>query len=99
MKPNSCACYGSNDIHECYCNLKNNNMKSVTAVEWLVEQLPLIQQEGLRDVIEQAKAMEKEQIIYANYNGQSIGKKLIDIDVHQMKTKAEHYYNEQFKNK
>jgi hypothetical protein len=32
-----------------------------TAVEWLVEQLPLIQQEGLRYVIEQAKQMEKEQ--------------------------------------
>jgi len=30
MKPNSCACYGSNDIHECYCNLKNNNMKQET---------------------------------------------------------------------
>ena len=39
-----------------------------TAVEWLVEQLPLIQQEGLRDIIEQAKEMEKQQIIdaYAN---------------------------------
>ena len=36
-----------------------------TAVEWLVEQLPLIQQEGLRYVIEQAKEMEKEQIIQA----------------------------------
>jgi hypothetical protein len=29
MKPKGCACYGSNDIHECYCNLKNNNMKNV----------------------------------------------------------------------
>jgi len=29
-----------------------------TAVEWLVEQLPLIQQEGLRYVIEEAKEME-----------------------------------------
>jgi hypothetical protein len=33
-----------------------------TAVEWLVEQLPLIQQEGLRDVFEQAKKMEKKQM-------------------------------------
>ena len=32
-----------------------------TAVEWLVEQLPLIQQEGLRDIFEEAKEMEKEQ--------------------------------------
>lgn len=39
-----------------------------TALEWFVEQLPLIQQEGLRDIIEQAKEMEKQQIIdaYAN---------------------------------
>lgn len=36
-----------------------------TAVEWLVEQLPLIQQEGLRYVIEQAKQMEKEQSGYS----------------------------------
>ena len=87
-------------------------MKSVTAVEWLVEQLSsskyiykLMEEIECQSTIvqpnifEQAKAMEKQQIIYANYNGQSIGKKLIDIDVHQMKTKAEHYYNEQFKNK
>jgi hypothetical protein len=33
MKPNSCACYGSNDIHECYCNLNNNNMKQETLEE------------------------------------------------------------------
>ena len=37
-----------------------------TAVEWLVEKLPLIQQEGLKDEIEQAKAMEKERIIEAH---------------------------------
>ena len=36
-----------------------------TAVEWLVEQLPLIQQEGLRDEIEQAKEMEEQNIINA----------------------------------
>jgi hypothetical protein len=36
-------------------------MKKQTAVKWLVEQLPLIQQEGLRDEIKQAKEMEKEQ--------------------------------------
>jgi hypothetical protein len=29
MKPNSCACYGSNDIHECFCNLNKNNMKNI----------------------------------------------------------------------
>jgi len=39
--------------------------KQQTAVEWFVEQLPPIQQEGLRDIIQQAKEMEKEQIINA----------------------------------
>jgi hypothetical protein len=36
-------------------------MAEQTAVYWLVEQLPLIQQEGLRDIIEQAKELEKQQ--------------------------------------
>jgi hypothetical protein len=40
-----------------------------TAVDWLVEQLPLIQQEGLRDVIELAKEMEKEQMRLVHKNG------------------------------
>ncbi len=40
-----------------------------TAVEWLVEQLPLIQQEGLRDIFEEAKEMEKEQIERAYQQG------------------------------
>ena len=39
-----------------------NNNKQQTAVDWLVEQLPLIQQEGLRDIIEQAKEMEKDKM-------------------------------------
>ena len=69
MKPNSCACYGSNDIHECYCNLKINNMEQVTAVEWLVKQLnekidfiPLDKWDMIRNIVHQAKEMEKEQI-------------------------------------
>ena len=48
------------------------------------------------EILEQAKAMEKEQIIYSNYNGQSVDKKLKDIDIHLMKTKAEQYYNETY---
>jgi hypothetical protein len=43
-----------------------------TAVEWFIKQLPLIQQEGLRDVIEEAKEMEKQQIIEAYNDGQAI---------------------------
>jgi hypothetical protein len=64
------------------------NNKQQTAVDWLVEQLPLIQQEGLIDIIEQAKEMEKQQIIEAyKYGNQS--------DVY---FKPEQYYNETFNN-
>jgi hypothetical protein len=42
-----------------------NESNKQTAVEWLFEQLPLIQQEGLRCVIEEAIYMEKKQIIDA----------------------------------
>jgi hypothetical protein len=40
-----------------------------TAVELLIEQLPLIQQEGLRFIIEEAKEMFEEQINNAHYEG------------------------------
>jgi hypothetical protein len=73
-------------------------MKQQTAVEWLMEHLTEISRlSEISSLFNQAKEMEKEQIIYSNYNGQSIGKKLIDIDVHQMKIKAEQYYNETYK--
>jgi hypothetical protein len=62
-------------------------MKEVSAVEWLVEQLPLIQQEGLRYVIEDAIYMEKEQIKNAWLNSLTKG----DYN------SAEEYYNETFK--
>ena len=57
-----------------------------TAVEWLVEHLPLIQQEGLRDVIEQAKAMEKEQIRRAFCHG----------EVARYRIDSMEYYNETY---
>ena len=64
-----------------------------TAVEWFVEKLPLIQQEGLRDEIEQAKEMEKEQIIDAFGVGCHVeSTRLIHYD-----DMAEQYYNETFK--
>ncbi len=40
-----------------------------TAIQYLISQLPLIQQEGLRDIIEQAKAIERQQIIDAREHG------------------------------
>jgi hypothetical protein len=58
-----------------------------TAVKWFVEKLPLIQQEGLRDEIEQAKEMEKEQIIEAHGAKQ-----------YHKTVSGEQYYNETFKN-
>jgi hypothetical protein len=40
-----------------------------TAVEWLIEQLiPKDQHEGIMDIIEEAKEMEKEQIIDFGYD-------------------------------
>ena len=59
-----------------------------TAVEWLVEQLPLIQQEGLRDEIKQAKEMEQEQIIDAFDTGRRKGDWIFD---------GEKYYEETYK--
>ena len=92
MNPNSCACYGSNDIHECYCNLKNN-MKQVTAVEWLQEAISKKVNNELGpyfiDLFDNAKAMEKEQIIDAY----AIGKYINEDD----RKLAEQYYNETYK--
>ena len=65
-----------------------------TAVEWLVEQLPLIQQEGLRDEIKQAKIMEKEQIIDAHISGMEF----IAVEPNHYYNDAEQYYNETYKN-
>jgi hypothetical protein len=65
--------------------------KQQTAVDWLVEQLPLIQQEGLRDVIEQAKEIEKEQMFEFWNKG---------IDCTEEGGKSfEHYYNETYNTK
>lgn len=44
--------------------------KKQTAVEYLVEQLPPIQQEGLRYIIEEAKALDKKQKMDAYLAGQ-----------------------------
>jgi hypothetical protein len=72
---------------------KENNTgkpKQQTAVEWLVEQLPLIQQEGLRDIIEQAKEMEKEQA----QHWFKFGMLLVEGHLWKPVDKFEQYYNE-----
>jgi hypothetical protein len=68
-------------------------MKQQTAVEWLVEQLPLIQQEGLRYVIEQAKQMERQQIMSAFTQGDIFGADYYDgVNITEV-----NYYNKTFK--
>ena len=66
--------------------LNQNRMK--TAVEWLEEQIKW--RTDITDIIEQAKEMEKEQIMDAYLQGQYDGDTMRDTD-------AEQYYNETFK--
>ena len=66
--------------------------KSVTAVEWLVEQIT----NGTipaREAIKQAKAMEKEQIIESWDNGYANGYDLGKHDDQPNPDDAEQYYN------
>jgi len=70
-----------------------------TAVEWLVEQLnekidfiPLDKWDMIRDIIQQAKAMEKEQIMNARING-DMNPRCIS---HLAKQYAELYYLETY---
>jgi hypothetical protein len=57
--------------------------KQLTAVEWLFEQVWITSGEDLPELLEQAKEMEKQQIIDAYNNGDN--------------RSAELYYNETFK--
>ncbi len=66
----------------------------MTAVEFLVNMLPLIQQEGLRDTIEQAIEMEKQQIIKAHGIKRTRGE-IQGISFWESKT-GEQYYNETY---
>ena len=63
-----------------------------TAVEWLATYLKGITSLNCDEVVEQAKAMEKEQIVNAFCVNTSVSKKLIGY-----KSKAEQYYNKTFK--
>lgn len=64
--------------------------KSVTAVEWLVEQLSI---EHRVSLIEKAKEMERQQIVDAFENGYENGACLSDEDPIYH---GEQYYNETF---
>ena len=88
--------------------------KQQTAVDWLVEQLPLIQQEGLRDIIEQAKELEKQQkqkylmaildcknLLKEINKTATVGQTQINIKIFELENilNAEQYYNETYKTK
>jgi hypothetical protein len=67
-------------------------MKKQTAVEWLIEQVK--SEKYIEDVdFNQAKEMEKQQIIDAQLNGQRAS---IEF-AHEAKEEAEIYYQETFK--
>jgi hypothetical protein len=70
-------------------------MSKQTAVEWLVSELnqkidfiPMDKWDMIRDIIQQAKAMEKEQIEDAYWDGGE--------DMPMISKQCEQYYNEKF---
>jgi hypothetical protein len=60
-----------------------------TAIEWLIEQCPRIETIVAHNILEQAKQMEKEQIIDAFDNG-------IYVGVHAVDTYGEQYYDQTY---
>ena len=72
-----------------------------TAVEWLVKELnkiidfiPMDKWDEIRDIVQQAKEMEKEQIINAHGDEQSY----LQDDGIWIRLSGTEYYNETFKN-
>jgi hypothetical protein len=66
-------------------------MKKQTAVEWLVEQWPILESQIPERILEQAKEMEREQIIEA---AQWMPKPFNDMEF--IPELAEQYYTETF---
>jgi hypothetical protein len=73
----------------------------MTAVEWLEKELQLYYEGESKlvyyEIIEQAKEMEKEQIIEAC--NQTDFEDINGMGIHETITKGEEYYNETFKSK
>jgi hypothetical protein len=67
-----------------------------TAVEWLIEQLGIEGIVWLQEDFEQAKEMEKGQIIDAHFNGCEIGE-MFNNENRAFITDSEQYYNKTFK--
>jgi hypothetical protein len=72
--------------------LKKQKMKKQTAVEWLINQVEDFIGLIPVDIIEQAKAMEKEQIVNALNDGWYMAKHSNFVN-----SDAEQYYNETYK--
>ena len=71
-------------------------MAQQTAVEWFAENIKGHISEGIRnEVCEQAKQMEKEQIMDAHIEGQRVFDK--HPHTHWTNDQAEQYYNEMYK--
>lgn len=77
----------------------------MTAIEWLVEELnqkihiiPMDKWDKIRDLVQKAKEMEKEQIIDAFDEGKSDGYKTArEWDEMVIFSNSEQYYNQTFK--
>lgn len=57
------------------------NMKKQTAVEWLIEQWPILESQLPPQLINQTKAMEKEQTIHDFLHGYKHGNEPMNHDV------------------
>jgi hypothetical protein len=68
-----------------------NNMEKQTAVEWLIENIYYLHSTKWNDIIEQAKVMEKEQILQALNDGKAM------IISPTSNKSLEQYYNETYK--
>jgi predicted RecA/RadA family phage recombinase len=68
-----------------------NNMEKQTAVDWLVENIYYLHSTKWNDIIEQAKVMEKEQILQALNDGKAM------IISPTSNKSLEQYYNETYK--
>jgi hypothetical protein len=71
----------------------------MTAVDWLIEQWPILESQLPPQLIEQVKEMEREQIIEAHGNKQKTKSNPDSLVAYGYTYTGEMYYNDKFKNK
>jgi len=69
-------------------------MKKISAVEWLIKEWPILEAQLPAWLIEQAKQMEKEQMLRFYHEGSFAQMRYFDGKGY---VKADEYYNETFK--